>query len=475
MRNALATPHTRRLLLVAALVTLAMPAAAAAASLHTKLLAKAGYGSTPVAFARTADGVLHIAIDQNTNWGDSFNGIAEVPIGTTGHIGATVHALTWSGQSAPGIPGLTVLPGGALEATWGGSLLGSYGPWGITSSDGGATWSAPVNIGSGSMVAGDSHVPVAVSNGTPVLAAGCCGNLVVQQGFGSSSPTYQVTNSTDGCADNSDLAVDAVTGAAIASWDSCDGSGGLWLQQVAPSAGAAVKLAVPKQYGTGEPAILAARNSAPGGVFAAYPANYAETTHIDLYRYGGGQTPVGSVKALHADVWGVATGSDSRLWVMWYGQNTKTGKYEIAVTRSNKELSAYERVQVFALNYSSMNSLQGEGSLGALDMLLNGTPSGNGAAAGIYYARVLPVLTAHISAHGIKNSRGTITSYRSKVKVTDAGDPVEGADVSSGPSSASTNKAGIAHLKMNGVPGGHLKFAISAPTYHTLSVGVTLH
>lgn len=474
MGHALGKPHARRLLVLAALVALAMPAGAAAGTLHTKLLAKAGYGSTPVAFARTADGALHVVIAQNTNWGDSFNGIAEVPISTAGLVGATVQAWTWSGQAAVAIPGLAVLPGGALEATWGG-VLGSDGPWGISSSDGGTTWSAPVNIGSGLMAAGDSHVDVAVSNGTPVLAAGCCGNLVVQQGFGSSSPTYQLTNSTDGCAANSDLATDAVTGATIASWDSCEGSGGLWLQQVAPSAGAPTKLPVPTQYGTGEPAILAARGSAPGGVFAAYPANYSDTTHIDLYRYGGGSTSVGAVHALHADVWGVATGSDGRLWVMWYGQNTKTGRYEIAVTRSNKEISAYERVQVFSLNYSSMNVLEGDGSLGALDMLINGTPGGNGAAAGIYYARVIPVLTAHISAHGIRNASGNITSYGFRVKVTDAGDPVSGAKVTSALGSASTNKAGIAHLKMNGVPGGHRTFAISAPTYHTLSVGVALH
>ncbi|HUB09902.1 MAG TPA: sialidase family protein, partial [Myxococcales bacterium] len=415
-----------RRLLLGVVIALVTPAVATAASLHTTLLGKAGYGSTPAGFARTADGMLHVVLDSNTNWGNSYNGIAALSISPSGHVGPPVQAVNWNGQSAQGIPGLAVLPSGALEATWGGYPFGSDGPWGISSSDGGATWSAPANIGSGSMGFGDSHVPVVVSNGAPVLAAGCCGNLVIQQGFGSGSPTFQVTNSTDGCAGNSDLAVDDATGAAIASWDSCDGSGGLWLQQVAPSEGTPVKLAVPSQYGTGLPEILAGRDAAAGGVFAAYPTNYANTTHIDLYRYGGGSTSVGSVKRLHADVWGAATGSDGRVWVMWYGQNTKTGKYEIAVTRSNNGINAFEPIQVFGLSYSYLFWLAGDGGLGALDMLISGTPSGNGAAGGIYYARVIPVLSARISAHGIKNSLGKVSAYKFKVKVTDAGDPVAG-------------------------------------------------
>jgi len=448
--------------------SLAVPLTAAGASLHTSLLAKAGYGATPVGFARTANGVLHVAVDQNTNWGDSYSGIAAIPISPSGHIGPAVQALNWGGQSAQGIPGLTVMPDGSLEATWGGYPFGSDGPWGISSTDGGTTWSSPVNIGSGSMQFGDSHVGVAVSNGTPVLVAGCCGGIVIQQGFGPGSPTSQITNSTDGCAGNTDVAVDAATGAAVTSWDSCDGTGGQWLQQVAPSLGTAVKLATPTQYGSGTPAIIAGRDTG-AGVFAAYPKNYGNTTHIALARYGGGSTSVGSVAHLHANVWGVATASDGRLWVMWWGQNTKTGKQEIAVTRSSKAGNAFEPIQVFGLNYSFLFWLAGDGRLGALDMLISGTPSGNNVPGGIYYARVIPVLSASVSTVALPGGK-----FKLKVRVIDAGDPVAGATVAAKGTNGKTNKSGRTTLTVAGRSGEHVTVTISAPSYRTLKKSITL-
>lgn len=454
---------------VAALAfSLVAPFAAVGASLHPTLLAKASYGSTPVGFARTPDGVLHVVVDQNINWQDSYSGIAAVSISAAGHVGPSVQALNWGGQSSQGIPGLTVMPGGALEATWGGYPFGSDGPWGISSTNGGATWSSPTNIGSGSMGFGDSHVGVAVSNGTPVLVAGCCGGIVIQRGFGSGAPTYQLTNSTDGCAGNTDVAADAATGAAITSWDSCDGTGGQWLQQVAPSTGAAVKLATPTQYGSGVPSIIAARDTG-AGVFAAYPTNYGNTTHIALYRYGGGSTSVGSAKHMHADVWGIATGNDGRLWVMWYGQNTKTGKFEIAVTRSNNADNAFEPIQVFNLTYSFLFWLSGDGRIGPLDMLISGTPSTSGAAGGIYYARVMPVLSASVSAADLGGGK-----FKLKAHVTDAGDAVSTATVSAKGAHKATNGSGRAKLDVSGHSGEHVTVTISAPGYRPLHKAITL-
>jgi hypothetical protein len=465
--------RSRRVQLLCALagalaLSLLAPFAAAGAALHPTLLAKAGYGATPVGFARTADGTLHVVIDQNTNWGDSYNGIAAILISPTGHIGPAVQALNWNGQSAQGIPGLAVVPGGALEATWGGYPFGSDGPWGISSSDGGAAWSTPANIGSGSMGFGDSHVALAVSNGTPVLVAGCCGNIVVQQGFGAGSPTYQLTNSTDGCAGNTDTAVDAATGAAVASWDSCNGSGGLYLQQVAPSQGTAQKAPVPSQYGTGIPLILAGRDVGPG-VFAAYPTNYANTTHIGLLRYGGGSVSVGSVKHLHANVWGVATANDGRLWVMWWGQNTKTGNQEIAVTRSNNADNAFEPIQVFGLSFSSLFTLSGDGRIGPLDLLMGGTPSSNGAVNSILYARFIPVLSAGVTAAGLGGGK-----FKIKAHVTDAGDPVTTGTVFAKGSHKATNGHGRATLTVSGHSGENVTVTVTAPGYNPLKKTITL-
>jgi hypothetical protein len=468
MRN-----RSRRARLLAALagglaIGVVAASAASAATLHSTLLAKAGYATTPIGFARTADGTFHVVIDQNTNWGDSYSGIAAFSITASGHVGPAVQALNWNGCCAEGIPGLTVMPDGSLEATWGGYPFGSDGPWGISSTNGGATWSSPTNIGSGSMQFGDSHVPVGLSNSTPVLVAGCCGGIVIQQGFGPGSPTSQITNNTDGCAGNTDIAEDAATGAAIVGWDSCDGSGGHWFQQVAPTLGTAQKAPVPTQYGSGEPLIIAGRDAGPG-VFAAYPANYGNTSHMRLLRYGGGSVAVGSARHLHANVWGVATSSHGRIWVMWWGQNTKTGKYEIAVTRSNNSDSGFEPIQVFAFNYFSLYTLSGDGRLGPLDMLISGQPGGTGAIFGIYYARVIPVLSASVHV-----ARLSAHKFKLKVRVTDAGDAVSGAAVSANGKSKTTNGSGRAKLKVHGSPGHHDTVTINAPGYRTLKETVRL-
>ena len=272
--------------------------------MHPKLLTKSGYGFLPIGFARSADGRLHVAFETNISWGDAASGVGAVAISPSGNVGPLVQALAWPGVtsgSPSGAPGLAVLPNGSLQAVFGGSPGGVNGPWGITSTDGGATWSAPANIGSGLMAVGDSNLTLQAANGTPVLTAGCCGNIVIQQGFGMGSPTYQLTNASDDAAGNTASAVDAKTGAMIASWDSNAGNGGIWLQQVSPTAGAAQKAPIPSQFGTGSPLMLAGRDTGPG-VFAAYPADNAATTHVRLLRYGGGSVAVGSVKGLHAAV-----------------------------------------------------------------------------------------------------------------------------------------------------------------------------
>ena len=458
--------HLFLALLIGVATALSVPVASQAATLHPQLLSLAGYGGTPIGYARTADGVLHVVIDQNTNWGSSYNGIAALTINPAGHVGPSVQALNWGGQASQGIPGLTVMPSGALEATWGGYPFGSDGPWGISSGNGGATWSSPVNIGSGSMEFGDSHVAAAISNGTPVLAAGCCGGIVIQQGFGAGAPTYQLTNSTDGCAGNTNLVEDAATGAAIASWDSCDGTGGLWLQQTAPFQGAAQKAPIPSQYGEGIPLMLANRTAGPG-VFAAYPSTYANTTHISLLRYGGGSVSVGSARHLHADVWGAATGNDGRIWVFWWGGNTKNGKQQIAFTRSNNADSAFEPIQTFNLTFS-IGTLSGDGRLGPLDLLISGLAP-NAQHTGIYYAHIYPALSASVHVADLGGGK-----FKLKVGVTDAGDPVSGATVTAKGKSKTTNGKGHAKLKVSGSSGDHVTVTVFAPGYRTLKETVKL-
>ena len=456
--------------LVIALIT---SAGALGATLHPALIVpKTSPATFPDGFVRTPDGTLHVAYETNLNWGMSANGIGTVTISPSGHPGPQLQALAWAGStggSPSGIPGLALLPGGTLAAVVGGSPSGDDGPWGIGSTNGGSVWTAPADVGSGTMEFGDGNVALANSNGTPVLAAGCCGGIVIQQGFGTGAPTYQLTNSADNAAGNANLAVDAATGAVIAGWDSNAGSGGLWLQQAAPTAGTAQKASVPSQYGTGTPFIVAGRDSGPG-VFAAEPTNYGNTTHISLLRYGGGAVSVGAVKNLHANNWGVATGSNGRMWVFWYGQIN--GKGIIAVTRSNNAVTRFEPIQQYDFNWSSVFTMQGDGRLGPLDMLLNGSavpPPGQPTVGGIYWARIMPALSGQVSVKKLAHGKFKLT-----VDVTDAGDPVKGATVSAKGKHQHPGASGVAKLTVKGSPGSSTTLTVTAPGYVPFKAKVAL-
>jgi hypothetical protein len=456
--------------LLGVMAALVAPNGAVGATLHPKLLTKSGYGTLPIGFARSADGRLHVAFSTEISWGDTATGVGAVTISPSGNVGPQVQALTWNGVtsgSPSGVPGLAVLPSGALQAVFGGSPSGVNGPWGITSTDGGATWSAPVNIGSGLLAVGDSNVTLQVSKGTPVLTAGCCGNVVIQQGFGMNAPTYQLTNTSNDAAGNTASAVDAKTGAVVASWDSNAGSGGIWLQQAAPTVGAAQKAPIPTQYGTGAPLMLAGRDAGPG-VFAAYPADFGPTTHVRLLRYGGGSVAVGSVKGLHAAVTSVATSLDGRLWVIWEGE--LNGHEVTAFTRSNKAVTRFEPIQTGRFAWADLFTLSGDGRLGPLDLLMDGIPDTKGPVVqGIYYTRLLPEFSANIAATSLGKGKFKLTAT-----VTDAGDAVSGATVSAKGQSKTTNAKGSAKLTVKGSAGDHVNVTVTHPGYRSLTVRVKL-
>ena len=351
-------------------------------------------------FCADADGRFHLAFETNTNWGDSANGVGTLLISPSGQwpsgAGAFLEQRDWCSPNA--IPGLAVMPSGALEAVFGGSPRRRR-PLGDRLTNGGASWSAPVDVGSGSMEFGDSNLTLQVSNGTPVFTAGCCGSIVIQQGFGTNSPTYQLTNSSDNAAGNTDSAVDAATGAVVASWDSNAGSGGIWFQQVAPTEGAAHKVPVPSEYGTGSRRSWEAATAVP-----PRPAPVPQTTRRPRKSgYLGMQAGrrAGSVRGLDADVSGVGTGPDGRNWVVWSGQIN--GQGTAAATRSNKAATRSSRSRG-KRNWSYLFTLSGDGRLGPLDCSLGGTPAvkSGPAAGGIYDARILPSSRRPLRQEGLR-------------------------------------------------------------------------
>jgi hypothetical protein len=97
-------------------------------------------------FVRPADGTLHIVRPSSDN---GAQGLSEDSISASGAIQYPVTAL--STDWGVSVPGLLTLPNGSLEAFFGAGEPGTSdtSAWGITSSDGGNTWTAPLDIRSG--------------------------------------------------------------------------------------------------------------------------------------------------------------------------------------------------------------------------------------------------------------------------------------------------------------------------------------
>ena len=426
----------------------------------TRLATVNGTAAQTVATTRSSDGNLHLVFQTRT--GNSLTGLTTLSISPAGKAGAQISAL--SGWQA-GQPGLVALPNGTLEAVFGAISPSNVSSlWGITSTDGGATWSAPAIVkGGGSLEAlvWASNVTAAVSSGTPVLTLPQAGQVVIQRGLGAGSPNYQLTNSADGSTTDAELATEAGTGEVVAAWPSIAGNPKLYVQGASPSIG--TLQAVPGQSRNTQE--LAGRDVGPG-VYGAYTT---DGKHVRLFRYGGGTVAVGSARA-QARVLGVATSLSGRIWVMW-GDDSGGG---VAVTRSNKAVTRFEPIQYLKPNSGLIYRVSGDGRLGPLDLLVDQVPNASPIQPpGVFYGRTRAVLSAAFSVKPIKNKKLAVIGHKLTVTVSDAGDPVSVASVSAG-KVAKTNSKGVAILKFGSTVKGKLKVTITAPGYWPLKTTVTL-
>ncbi len=136
---------------------------------------------------------------------------------------------------------------------------------------------------------------------------------------------------------------------------------------------------------------------------------------------------------------------------------------------SNGRPDWQKRTQHFTTNTSALDRLYGDGRLGPLDLLINMVPIG-GSKIGIYWSRVLPVLSASVSVTSHTSKKFTI-----KVEVTDAGDPVMGAGVKAKGRIEHSNSSGRASVSVSGTAGDHVVVTITTtPGYQPLTRRVTL-
>jgi hypothetical protein len=416
-------------------------------------------GTTAAAVAMARNDAGGLALVYQTYNGRTLSGLGSTTISPNGDVGAQVQAL--AGWQA-GMPGLVAMPSHKLEAFFGAVSPGNVSSvWSIDGGKSGNAWAAPADVrggGPNEQLAYGSDVSAALAGSTPVLALPQAGNLVVQKGLGNGAPSYRITDGTDGSTTDADFAVDAATGGVVASWSSIAHEPSLYMQGVAPSVGKAVH--VPGQ--SRNALVIAGRDHGPG-VFGAYTT---DGTHVRLYRYGGGSVAVGSQPGTQAKVLGVATGVQGRIWVMW-GDDSGGG---VAVTRSNKAVTKFEPIQHIKLNLFDLWRIQGDGEgQNPLDLFLDGIPSTKGTpqAPGLYYARVLPVLTVSTSLAKLTKTH-VLT-----VHVTDAGDPVSANVSVKGGQTAKTNAQGVAKLTF-GTGGGTAAITVVASLYRpaTTTVGI---
>jgi hypothetical protein len=448
-------------LLGVAAIVLALPGTSPAATKFTRIGTIPGTGGPVEGVVRTPDGILHLIYPTSSS---GAQGLTSTAITASGAIGAPVTALSTDWGATP--PGLVVLPNGMLEGIFGAISPATFTPpneatiWGITSSDGGATWSQPVDVRSGPTLEAQAYnaaITAQMSGTTPVVTLPQAGNLVIQQGLGLNSPAYLATNSTDDFATDVDSALDAGTGQVIASWISLASTGGPYLQAVAPSAG--TPQLVPGK--TRPETVITGRDKGPG-VFAGYTT---DGKHVRLIRYGGGTVAVGSPASVTPAAIGVATGIDGRVWVMWGSDNGK-----LAVTRSNMAVTKFEPVQVLTDHLLTLERLAGDGRLGPLDLLVDEiadtTPT---LPTGVYHARVLPELSAAIDVKSVKNKKKLVTAHKLTITVTDAGDAVSGAKVTVKGHTAKTNVHGVAKITLPGASTAKVQLTATAPTYQALT------
>jgi hypothetical protein len=416
-------PHraaiTLGVLVLAAGAALAAQARSTATTAWTRISGPTQAGNQ-LGLARTADGVLHVI----WNRGNVSTSIYETRFSPVGKaVGTSTVASGWDGN---GGLALLAMPDRSLRLF----AAGAGGINSFTAPSSGGSWTQSAGRWGGA-VAESAYVIGATltKDGQPVTA--WRGNAAAGVPSGSIPPSGYEGGMTE-----SFLATDAGSGAVVLSGATNAGQGGVYAQQILPSASARVVLPpLGKEWGNG----LSGRIGAPGVYIA-----YADGNAAHLYRFGGGS------KTLARGAFWSATdcaGPAGRLWVAW--GDTGDG---LLVTRSNRAVSAFEPVQKVKLPQDELAFVQCEGSTGPLDLFASASLGG-----GFWHAHLLATLSL----------RAKVAKGKATLSVHDAGDPVGGVAVTVGGKRASTDAKGQATL---GLRPGAYSATVKAAGFRTANV-----
>jgi hypothetical protein len=328
----------------------------------------------------------------------------------------------WNGFSNPDIELVAGVPTVFFTGLYN---TDSANPWNSgqswSTSRAGGTWSAPAAMSNSHTPYSSNQVSSAVdASGTPWSSSTTTFDVLVHTGFATSGAeaNYRPTNGCCGYASNLGVAADGSV--YLAYYSNATDQGGYWMQQLAPTVGAATRLpqgAGPARSSSRMP--MAARTTG-GGLYTAYCESVCGALRIAALGRPSlrlALTPA-QVPLSAEEVW-LAAAPAGRLWLTWQSREG------VFVTRTNKAVTKFEPVQKLTLPARTDTpwSLSGEGSRGPLDLLSNIGVNDASYQSHILirHRRVLPRLS--VVTPFIVHSDMTRTIA---LRLTDAGDPVVG-------------------------------------------------
>ena len=404
-----------------------------------------------VGFARSADGVLHLAWHHRT--GPNTEDLLHTPISASGKIGAATPIQSgWTGFSNPAVVND---PAGGIRVFWGGyRTTESTDPQKeintALSVDGGTSWALqPGQVNPDGAQAYASPISATVSGATIYQAwSGTLGTWV-HAGLSPVTPNHDYQAPIGSYGNDPNLASDADGRTVMAWYSNANGHLGVLAQDVAADGSPVGSAAT--MPGTSDMQVgmigrtpLAAR--AGGGFYTAYATGYPTQNRVRVWRVGASNAPVIAKLAGNADPVALAAAPDGRLWLAW--TDTSSGAPRVLVARSNRKATRFGKAVTAGRAGKAQAAYRLDLSAapgGGADVLGNFN-DGVSSTSATYHRRVLPGLA--LAASPAKVRKGRTTTVRFTVR--DAGDPVKGAKVKAGGASGTTDSKGRVELDLPG-------------------------
>jgi len=434
-----------------------LPASAAAGppGTWTRLTDPATGGTTEwSSFARTGDGVLHVAWRRGNVADPNRDDLVHTPVAPNGAAAASTPIVTsWGiiGRSAivadPAV-GLRVLVGGQATTT-----TGAPNEWlsTATSADGGATWALSAADVARGVLANEGPTAAVVDPTGAVFSV--FGAVRVHRGLVAPADSETIPSFQARCCGGYANLAATESGQVWLAWHSAGNdaaSRGILYQAVDPAtggpSGASARAARATREPPRQPVALAALRTRPG-VLLAYPTPAGRLEVLDVV--SGAVRPQGAGRG-NSKV-ALAADGTGRAWLAW---RTRDGR--IAARRSNVGATAWGAIVRVppARGTSTVSTLVASAQDDRLDLVaqlqvLRGSSPDTGTAA--WHTQVRPGLTLVVAPSSVRSATGGVVRFR----VLDAGDPVAGARVRVGSRTRVTDAAGRASLAISdGAPAG---------------------